>query len=650
MATYQPPTENLPIFDPTVFAVSLAPLTQADADLLYLKFPTAQGTENLLAINVDGQAIFNSIASFPFALPTSTATVPAFTDSSTKIPTTAWVQGAITGAVPASILATNNTFTGTNAFNNIAPITSTATQPASTDSSTKIPTTAWVQTAVSSGSILATNNIFTGTNTFNNDLVVKDQITINDPTLVSTTSFSQQPNSFSIELVGTNPTFNIGVNASTIQSYNTLNNIMEFPPITTFINVAPPTSTATQPLANDSSTKIPTTAWVQTAIAGATPTIPNIEQVLIAGSNANNQSLTGLASLSVNSVGGVGGIKVIDGSAISTITQSSADLVIGSCLGSTTAIASSTISFYTTDAISNDVEQIVIANALTSINPPVSFTNITQGSLTSSAVQPASTDSSTKIPTTAWVQSAIAVGSAGTLADVLLAGDDANKKDIVNLNGLNIVTTSGGAPNISLTTGIFNSCNNGATYTANVITPPNTTIGDKKMRQYFARLYFDPLRASSTNATLYQSVQVRTTLTLGLDNNAEVNGTANGMTNWYSTATYGFNWNYMWNFNVAFVDNTSNSQGMTVLDGTSGSNNSGSWSGIDPTIYVEKIGSGPNINYLAFYWVNKKGSAGGSNAFWDISACFTLELLNIGQSLDATSSAWIAPYLSQVPE
>ena len=391
MATYQPPTENLPIFDPTVFAVSLAPLTQADADLLYLKFPTAQGTENLLAINVDGQAIFNSIASFPFALPTSTATVPAFTDSSTKIPTTAWVQGAITGAVPASILATNNTFTGTNAFNNIAPITSTATQPASTDSSTKI-------------------------------------------------------------------------------------------------------------------------------------------------------------------------------------------------------------------------------------------------------------------PTTAWVQSAIAVGSAGTLADVLLAGDDANKKDIVNLNGLNIVTTSGGAPNISLTTGIFNSCNNGATYTANVITPPNTTIGDKKMRQYFARLYFDPLRASSTNATLYQSVQVRTTLTLGLDNNAEVNGTANGMTNWYSTATYGFNWNYMWNFNVAFVDNTSNSQGMTVLDGTSGSNNSGSWSGIDPTIYVEKIGSGPNINYLAFYWVNKKGSAGGSNAFWDISACFTLELLNIGQSLDATSSAWIAPYLSQVPE
>ena len=65
-------------------------------------------------------------------------------------------------------------------FINVAPPTSTATQPASNDSSTKIPTTAWVQTAVSGGSILATNNIFTGTNTFNNDLVVKVIHTINE--------------------------------------------------------------------------------------------------------------------------------------------------------------------------------------------------------------------------------------------------------------------------------------------------------------------------------------------------------------------------------------------------------------------------------------------------------------------------------------
>ena len=122
-------------------------------------------------------------------------------------------------------MASNNTFTGTNAFNNVAPITSTATQPASNDSSTKIPTTAWVQTAVSGSSILASNNTFTGTNAFN--------------------------------------------------------------------NVAPITSTATQPASNDSSTNIPTTAWVQTAITGSTANLtPN--SITITRTNVASSSTAGI--------------------------------------------------------------------------------------------------------------------------------------------------------------------------------------------------------------------------------------------------------------------------------------------------------------------------------------------------------------------
>ena len=271
MSVNVPPNPNVSTFNNDYWIHMDTALTTADADLRYLRWNVAQGDETLQGISVNGNANFYSQTNFNDVATgslTSLAVQPLANDSTTKIPTTAWVQSAITGA-PSSILATNNTFTGTNAFNNIAPITSTATQPASNDSSTKIPTTAWVQTAVSGGSILATNNIFTGTNTFNNDLVVKDQLTINDTTLVSNTQFKQQPNSFTIELTGTNPTYDMGVNGALIQTYNTFNNIMAFPTPTTFINVAPPTSTATQPASNDSSTKIPTTAWVQTAVSGS---------------------------------------------------------------------------------------------------------------------------------------------------------------------------------------------------------------------------------------------------------------------------------------------------------------------------------------------------------------------------------------------
>jgi len=79
---------------------------------------------------------------------------PASNDSSTIVPTTAWVQTAITASVGTNLIPANNTWTGTNAFNNVAPITSTATQPASTDNSTKIPTTAWVQGAISGGGLV----------------------------------------------------------------------------------------------------------------------------------------------------------------------------------------------------------------------------------------------------------------------------------------------------------------------------------------------------------------------------------------------------------------------------------------------------------------------------------------------------------------
>jgi hypothetical protein len=58
MANYLPPTENLPIFDNSVFTSNDAVLTESVAAKTYLKFPTAQGDETLQGITVAGDSSF----------------------------------------------------------------------------------------------------------------------------------------------------------------------------------------------------------------------------------------------------------------------------------------------------------------------------------------------------------------------------------------------------------------------------------------------------------------------------------------------------------------------------------------------------------------------------------------------------------------
>lgn len=59
--TYDPPTEDVPIFDASLFVVENVGLTTAQADLRYLKFPNAQGTENLAAFTASGTATLNGV-------------------------------------------------------------------------------------------------------------------------------------------------------------------------------------------------------------------------------------------------------------------------------------------------------------------------------------------------------------------------------------------------------------------------------------------------------------------------------------------------------------------------------------------------------------------------------------------------------------
>jgi hypothetical protein len=64
MAQYYPPTEDVPIFDTNLFEDPNEFLTVTKANGKYLRFPNAQGDENLQGITVSGTSIFNQLSTF----------------------------------------------------------------------------------------------------------------------------------------------------------------------------------------------------------------------------------------------------------------------------------------------------------------------------------------------------------------------------------------------------------------------------------------------------------------------------------------------------------------------------------------------------------------------------------------------------------
>lgn len=58
MSIYTPPSDNTPIFDDAFFSTGDLPLTYNQAVKKFLRYPIAQGTENLLNVNISGTTAF----------------------------------------------------------------------------------------------------------------------------------------------------------------------------------------------------------------------------------------------------------------------------------------------------------------------------------------------------------------------------------------------------------------------------------------------------------------------------------------------------------------------------------------------------------------------------------------------------------------
>lgn len=156
MAEYLPPTENVPIFDTLNFKGGDEPLTFNTASKSFLRYPYAQGTENLQAINVSGLATMSSIIStvgnsitladkntnlnFNYIVSGVTRYIRQYINTSNRLIWDYW-----SGTTTTTLLTVN----GTTSTSWSTPILSTATVPATSDSSTRVPTTAWVQSVIS---------------------------------------------------------------------------------------------------------------------------------------------------------------------------------------------------------------------------------------------------------------------------------------------------------------------------------------------------------------------------------------------------------------------------------------------------------------------------------------------------------------------
>ncbi len=123
MASYQPPTENLAIFNPAAFEEDTTPLTFSEASKFFLRFPTAQGTENMQNTNVNGDLTVNGVGNY-IQYPDGTQQTTAFKDLSPS-PAGSYTNSNITVNSKGQITTASNGTSGATSYTYISSNSST---------------------------------------------------------------------------------------------------------------------------------------------------------------------------------------------------------------------------------------------------------------------------------------------------------------------------------------------------------------------------------------------------------------------------------------------------------------------------------------------------------------------------------------------
>lgn len=273
--SYRPPSENLAIFDPSVFLAQDQPLTYDVIANNFLQFPNGQGIETIPSLIVPG-----------------TSTLGVTNASTMNLSDTLNIaNGANTSTIDmngTNDLTTNNNANGGRMFWNIKDATTGAISNTVSLSKTNglnsgCNTNFVCYTASSSATPTSLQLcISPGAGTYN------PMVSNTDPFVIGLGSAGNGSGSL---LLTTWANVRLGVRINANSGTGSLNSV-EVAGELIQLNATTSgglTSTTPQPLATDSSTKIPTTAWVQSAIAQSALPAPFFQ---FSGVYVGNQSLT----------------------------------------------------------------------------------------------------------------------------------------------------------------------------------------------------------------------------------------------------------------------------------------------------------------------------------------------------------------------
>ena len=287
---YRPPSENLAIFDPSVFLSQDQPLTYDIIANNFLQFPNGQGTETIPSLIVPGTSTLgvtnastlNLSQTLNIANGLNTSTIDMdgsdnlIFDNNVNSGGIVFKSNNSAGSEQTILSLSGNTGTTTGlpitASSIGRAITATSTSASSSTSAVGVTATASRASfegksnspfAASTRSIImgVTGDVgFNAINSTNDAFVIGVNSTGNEGSLTLTTYSSTRLGVRINANSGTGSVNSVEVAGALIQLNATTAGGL--------------TSTTTQPASNDSSTKIPTTAWVQSALLANPAIIP----------------------------------------------------------------------------------------------------------------------------------------------------------------------------------------------------------------------------------------------------------------------------------------------------------------------------------------------------------------------------------------